>query len=213
MATILRYSGICRPVARGEFVNLVADDADRFLLVIGKFLPAELGEARNALQPIQVQLVALVFLQEFRARNFVGLGQAHEPAFQRIQPLVDVIELLNQRLDTRIVQRQRFHFGDDIIAQLAVAPLLARRKLGRLRHFLVLQLAQRFILLGNAVENFQNLGLELRFHGRERYAEVIALIVILILDNRLVEILRRKHVAIFIVALGGLCLLQTLWPL
>ena len=100
------------------------------------------GQAANALEPVHFQFFALIFLQEFRARNLVGFSKAHQAAFKRVQALVDVIELLNQCFDTRVVQRQRFHFGNDIITQLAVTPLLAWRKLGGFCHFLILKLAQ-----------------------------------------------------------------------
>ena len=154
----------------------------------------------DAPQPFRVQLLALIFLQEHFARNLVGLGQAHEPAFERVEPLVDVVELLDQRLDARIVERQRLHIGDDLIAQLLVAALLRGRERGLVADFLVLQLAQRLVGLGDAVEGLEHLRLELGFHRRERDARIVVLVVIFFLDLRLVEIFRREHVAIIVIA-------------
>ena len=62
---------------RGQFEDLVADDADRFLLVVDKFLPAMLGKARDPLQPVGIELVALVFLEKHLARHPVGFGEPH----------------------------------------------------------------------------------------------------------------------------------------
>jgi hypothetical protein len=43
--------------------------------------------------------------------------------------LVDVIELLDQRLDAGVVERQRLHSRDDFVAQLLVAALLEGERL------------------------------------------------------------------------------------
>ena len=69
-----------------------------------------------------------------------------------------------------------------------------------LGHLLVLQLAQRLVVPGDVVEGLEHLRLELGLHGGERHAEVIALVVVLVLDLRLVEILGAQHVAELVVA-------------
>src|SRR5207245_1913235 len=74
----------------------------------------------------------------------------------------------------------------------------------RFRHLLVLELAERLVLPGDRIEDFENLGLQLRFHSGERNAEIVALVVVFLLDHRLVEILWAQHVAILVIAAGGL---------
>ena len=76
-------------------------------------------------------------MQEVLARDAVAVGEAHQPAFEADQALVDVVELLDQRIDARLVEPQRLHLGDDLVLQLLVFALLRRRQR------LVLQLAAR----------------------------------------------------------------------
>ena len=202
MATMRRYSGICRPVAVAS-----SKISSRMTLIesfssLTNFFQPNLARRPTRFSQSGSSSLRLVFLEELGARHLVGLGQAHEAAFQRVEALVDVVELLDQRLDAGVVERQRLHLGDDLLAQLLVAALLRGRELGALGHFLVLQLAQRLVVPGDVVEDLEHLGLQLRFHGGERHAEVITLVVVLLLDLRLVEILRAQHVAELVVADG-----------
>src|SRR5262245_63034992 len=46
-------------------------------------------------------------MPSFPASDAVALGEPHEAAFVADQPLVDVVELLDQRVDARLVEAQR----------------------------------------------------------------------------------------------------------
>ncbi len=76
-----------------------ADVLDGVLVVGDEVLPAAGAELGDAQQPFGVELRALVVLQEVVARHAIALGQAHQAAFEADQALVDVVELLDQRLD------------------------------------------------------------------------------------------------------------------
>ena len=77
---------------------------------------------------LRVELGALVFLQEVVAGDAVGLGEAEEPALVADQALVDVVELLDQAIDARLVEAERLDRGDDLVLELLVAALLARAR-------------------------------------------------------------------------------------
>src|SRR3982074_3073803 len=48
------------------------------------------------------------------------LGEPHQPAFVADEALVDVVELLDQGIDARLVEPQRLHLGDDLVLELLV---------------------------------------------------------------------------------------------
>ena len=115
--------------------------------------------------------VALVVLEEVLARHAVAFGQPHQPAFEADQALVDVVELLDQRLDAVLVERQRLHVGDDLVLELLVVALLRGRErlvLQPVLDVLILQPAQLLVVVGDAVEGLEHLRLELGLHRRER---------------------------------------------
>ena len=59
-----------------------------------------------------------------------------------------VVELLDQRIDARLVQAQRLHFGNDVVLELLVAALLGGRERGVLElelDVLVLEAAQALV--------------------------------------------------------------------
>ena len=110
-------------------------------------------------------------LEEVLARDAVALGQPHQAALVADQALVDVVELLDQRIDARLVEPQRLHLGDDLFLELLVLALLRRRQ--RLvveleLDVLVLQAAQPLVGVGDVVEGLQHLGLELGLDRGER---------------------------------------------
>ena len=117
-------------------------------------------------------------LQEVLARDAVALGKPHQAALVADQALVDVVELLDQRIDARLVEPQRLHLGDDVVLELLVAALLRGRERGVLElelDVLVLQAAQPLVGVGDVVEGLQHLGLELGLDGgkRERVLHVV----------------------------------------
>ena len=72
-------------------------------LVTNGFQPLP-GSLRDPLQPVRIELVAAVVLQEVLARHLAALGHAQQLAFQRRQPLVELLELGDQLLDAVVVQ-------------------------------------------------------------------------------------------------------------
>src|SRR5262249_1593857 len=81
-------------------------------------LPAFCGQFRDAVEPARVELAAHVLLEEVLADDAVAFGKAHQAAFVRHEALVDVVELLDERIDARLVEPQRLHLGDDLFLQL-----------------------------------------------------------------------------------------------
>jgi hypothetical protein len=69
-----------------------------------ELLPAAGGEVRDAVEPARIELRARNILQEILARDAVAFGQPHHPALEADQALVDLVELLDQRIDTRLVE-------------------------------------------------------------------------------------------------------------
>jgi carbamoyltransferase len=53
----------------------------------------------------------------------------HKAAFAAEQAPVNVIELINQRIDARLIDPQRLHVGNDLLLQLLVPAFLRRREL------------------------------------------------------------------------------------
>ena len=101
--------------------------------------------------------------------------------FERDQPLVDVVELLDERIDARLVERQRLHVGHDLFGQLLGAALLRRRQRARLGAAAddgVLQAAELLVVRSDAVEGRENRRLDLRLHGGKR--EIVLVIVVLV---------------------------------
>ena len=99
------------------------------VLVLGdEALPALGGELRHAVEPERVELGALIVLEEVLARDAVALGEPHQAALVADEALVDVVELLDQRIDARLVEPQRLHLGDDVVLELLVLALLRGRE-------------------------------------------------------------------------------------
>src|SRR5262249_40031929 len=75
------------------------------LLVAGdEVLPAVGVEFRHAVEPKRVELRAQIFRKEILVHDAVALGKPHQASLVTNEPLVDVIELLDQRVDARSVQ-------------------------------------------------------------------------------------------------------------
>ena len=80
------------------------------------------------LNQARIELGALIVAQEILAGDAVALGKPHQAALVADQALVDVVELLDQRVDARLVQPQRLHLADDLFLELLVLALLRRRQ-------------------------------------------------------------------------------------
>ncbi|MBL0951004.1 MAG: CPBP family intramembrane metalloprotease [Pseudomonas sp.] len=112
----------------------------------------------------------------------MAFRKTHQAHFEADQTTVDFVELLDQRIDTRLVQRERFDVCYELFFELLVAALLARRErlvLELVLDVLVLQLAQTLVGVGDLVEGFDALRLQLRFHRseRERVFEIVLVVI------------------------------------
>ena len=148
------------------------DILDLVLVLGDKVLPAARSQLGDAQQPFGIELGILVVLQKVLARNAVALGEPHQFHVEADQPLVDVVELLDQRVDAILVERQRLHVGDDLLLQGFVFALLRRRQglvAELVLDILILQAAQLLVGVGDAVESFEHLRLELGLHRRKRH--------------------------------------------
>src|SRR6266571_4850643 len=144
-------------------VDVRADLLDPVLVLGDEVLPPLGRELRRAVEPARVKLGALVVLQKILARDAVAFGKPHQPALVAHQALVDVVELLDQRIDARLVEPQRLHLGDDLFLELLVFALLRGRERGALElelDVLVLQPAQALVFACDLVEGLEHLGLE-----------------------------------------------------
>ncbi len=164
-ATILRNSPISRPVsvARAWIPRAIHRLRSESLPV--KSRHPWLGISPRD-RPFRVKLGALIVLQEVRAVHAIAFGKPHQPALKADQPLVDVVKLLDQRLDAVVVERQALHIRDDGFFQLF--QLLGLRRGGRnrsepVRDILVLDLSQLLIGIRDPVENLDDARFQLRF--------------------------------------------------
>src|SRR5690606_34222184 len=105
-------------------LDLRTDFLDRVLLGGNEFLPAPGGQGGNTRRPVRLQLGALVLGEKIAAVDAVALSEAQQATLRAHKALVDVIELLDQRLDAGIVERQRLDRGDQLGLELLVATYL-----------------------------------------------------------------------------------------
>src|SRR5947207_2919707 len=117
ICTILRNSAISRRVSPAS-PWMSARMCLMRSLSFDEVLPSLGGELGDPVEPARVELRALVVLEEILARNAVALAEPHQAALEDDEALVDVVELLDQRIDARLVEPQRLHLGDDRILEL-----------------------------------------------------------------------------------------------
>src|SRR5438445_633743 len=87
-----------------QHLDLVAMLLDLLLVAGDEALPTLGGELRHPIEPARIELGALVVLEEILARDAVALGEPHQAAFVADQALVDIVELLDQRVDARLIE-------------------------------------------------------------------------------------------------------------
>ena len=153
-------------------MDVRAQFLDAVLVAGDEILPALGGELRDAVEPARIELGALIVLEEVLAGDAVAFGQPHQPAFVADQPLVDVVELLDQRVDARLVEPQRLDLLDDLFLELLRLALLRRRQRLVLELVLdveLLQAAQPLERVGDVVEGLQHFRLELGLDRGERH--------------------------------------------
>jgi hypothetical protein len=69
-----------------------------------------------------------MILEKILARDAMALGEPHQAALVADEALVDVVKLLDQRVDARLIEPQRLHLADDVVLELLVAALLRGRE-------------------------------------------------------------------------------------
>ena len=67
------------------------------------------------------------YSEEILARDAVAPGEPHQAALVADEAPVNVVELLDQRVDTRLVQPHRLHLADYLVLQLLILALLRGR--------------------------------------------------------------------------------------
>ena len=77
---------------------------------------------------MRIELGALVVPEEVLAHDAMALGEPYQPALVANEALVDVVELLDQGVDARLIEPQRLHFDDDLFLELLVLALLPVRR-------------------------------------------------------------------------------------
>ena len=128
MCTILRNSPISSPVSPASTwiswrccLTLSLSRATRLFQPLEESFDTRLSQRR-------IELGALVVLEKVLARDAVALGQPHQAPLVADEALVDVVELLDQRIDARLIEAERLHLGDDVVLELLVAALLYGRE-------------------------------------------------------------------------------------
>ena len=97
--------------------DLRADIADVGRVLGDERLPALAGQLADPLHPVRIELVAAVVLQELLARHLAALGHAQQLAFQRGQPLVELLQLRHQLLDAVVVQPHLLDLAHQFLAR------------------------------------------------------------------------------------------------
>src|SRR5215471_3851323 len=85
-------------------MDLRAQLLDAVLVAGDKILPAVGGEFRHAVEPERIELRTQIVPEKVLARDAMALGKPHQASLVTDEPLVDVMELLDQRLDARPVK-------------------------------------------------------------------------------------------------------------
>ena len=96
-------------------LDLAAQLVDRVALALDEFGPALAVRARRPCRPSSgSSSAAVIDFEEMLALDAIAFGEAQQAAFDAHQPLVDVVELFDQALDTAVVERQRLDVGDHL---------------------------------------------------------------------------------------------------
>src|SRR6185312_8489336 len=123
-----------------QSMDLATNLGDRVALALDELSPT-LPSCRHGLDPAAIELAGVIGIEEVLALDAIALRKAQQPALEPHQALVDIVELLDQALDTRGIEAQRLHVRDhrrtEGVDLLALGPGDRLRPVGRV---LVLQL-------------------------------------------------------------------------
>src|SRR5262249_4103182 len=89
-----------------QLVNVGAQVLDAILVAGNEVLPALGGKLGDAVEPARIELRAEIVLEEVLARDAMAFGEPHHAALIADEALVDVVELLDQRIGARLIEPQ-----------------------------------------------------------------------------------------------------------
>ena len=111
----------------GDAGDLGAQILDVVPVLLDEFLPALAGKAANAVDPVGIQFVAVILLQEIGALDLGRHRQTQQSPFKPNQAPVQIIHMTDQIFDPVIVEVDTLHQLDQLVAQF-FEPLLGRRR-------------------------------------------------------------------------------------
>ena len=136
----------------------------------------------HALDPLRIELVAAIVAQEDLAVGAAALGEPQQPALERVEAPVDVVELLDQAFDPVRIEVDLV----DQLDHLAAGLLVARIELG-VGRLVVLQAGEPLLLQGahpivgqgDLIEGLQHAVLDRGLHRRERQGALVEIVLVL----------------------------------
>jgi hypothetical protein len=167
--------------------ELLAHLLDRVGMGVGECGPALLLQPLHPAQPVGVELVALLLLEEALARHAAAFGQAEKLHFLIQDAAVEAIVLVEQRLDAVVVEVDAAHLLGQLFLELLQPLFLRRRELVLVQGGVEADLEQLVDLLpggGHRIEAGEHAGQQRLLHHRERNG-VLAVFVVLAAIRRL----------------------------
>src|SRR5262249_56597965 len=107
----LADSADLEPSLARQHLDLVAVLFDLVLVASDEAFPALRTQLGHPIEPARIELGALIVLEKILACDAVALGESHQAALVADEALVDVVELLDQRVDARLIEPQRLHLA------------------------------------------------------------------------------------------------------
>src|SRR5215831_8590359 len=98
-------------------------------------------------------------------------GEPHQLALVSKELLIDLVEMLDQSIDARLVEPERLHLGEDVSLKFLRLALLRGRQPPVFQLTLnveFLQAAEPLEIISDAIEGLEYLRFELRFHSADR---------------------------------------------
>ena len=141
----------------------------------GELLPL-LRQQADLVHPVGLELLTEIVVEEVLTADAMQVSQTHQLAFKLDETLVDLVQLLDQRFDTRIVEVQRLQVLDDVGDDLVVFLEVLRGEdlaLDLPLDQTLLQLAIAHEVLANAVEDLGDAFAQLGFHRRHRHRAAV----------------------------------------